>query len=136
MDMVQKVRPQQEVQLMRDNILIQRMRKLKDKEMPMSVRSFIPERYNRYETMRDTNRQIKETTEKLDRIKLQSSKMLEKIKNLSEWLAGPLICIVALQLISLPPPSSRHHKGQDTEMHRGRGGQEEPPGGQTDDAVD
>lgn len=49
MNMVQKVRPQKEVQLMRDNILIHRMRKLKDKDLPMSVRSFIPERYHRYE---------------------------------------------------------------------------------------
>lgn len=84
MDMVQKVRPQQEVQLMRDNILIHRMRKLKDKDLPMSVRSFIPERYHRYETMRDTNQKIKDITEKLDRIKLQSSKMMENIKHLSK----------------------------------------------------
>lgn len=81
MDMVQKVRPQQEVTQMRDNILLYRMRKLKDKDLPMSVRSFIPDRYHRYEMMRDTNRKIKETTEKLDRIKLETSKMLEKIKH-------------------------------------------------------
>lgn len=83
MDMVQKVRPQQEVQLMRDNILIHRMRKLKDKELPMSVRSFIPERYDRFDKIRNANQRIKDTTEKLDRIKLQSSKMLEKIKSLN-----------------------------------------------------
>lgn len=84
MDMVQKVRPQQEVQLMRDNILIHRMHKLKNKDLPMSVRSFIPERYDRFDKMRNANRRIKEVTEKLDRIKLQSSKQMEKIKNLSE----------------------------------------------------
>lgn len=98
MDMTQKVRPQQEVQLMRDNILIHRMQKLKDKDLPISVRSFIPDRYHRYEAMRESNRKIKETTEKLDRIKLQSSKLLEKIKNLSEWpwsttpISSPTAC--------------------------------------------
>lgn len=89
MDMVQKVRPKAEVQLMRDNILIHRMRKLKDKELPMSVRSFIPEKYLRYEKMRDSQRKIKETSEKLDRVKLQSSKIMEKIKHLSKSIGYP-----------------------------------------------
>lgn len=93
MDMVQKVRPMKEVQLIRDNILIHRMRKLKDKDLPMSVRSFIPERYHRYETMRETNRKIKEISEKLDRIKLQSSKMMENIKQLSTSSALRSICL-------------------------------------------
>lgn len=36
--------------------------------------------------MRDTTRKINETTEKLDRIKLQSSKMMDKIKTLSKYM--------------------------------------------------
>ncbi|XP_055838132.1 augmin complex subunit dgt5-like [Episyrphus balteatus] len=79
-NMIERVKPRQEVQVIRENILIRKMDKLKDQVVPACSRSFLPKEMQRYLKVKDLKQRKSDLEAKTTEVMSQYNSLSNSIK--------------------------------------------------------